>query len=254
MDPAIELDAQEARVLGVLIEKSLTTPEQYPLTLNAATSGSNQKSNRNPVVGDGRASRNLPPSVAIKPKALFFEHFGLVKINHIEGGEFLAPHRDLALCGNNNLLIIQNNSPAALTLDAQPGRRDQFILAIKQKIPTPRVTITLRRFDDKKGRPGVRERRIKSHIKQIAGRANGTRGMVRDAGRQAHKIPVALDPLKGFGQVQAGIRAFFHSLQIRLGRANFEDRLLLLEPNRLNISQIIGHKSQPLFSSDGARQ
>lgn len=37
------------RVLGVLIEKGFTTPDQYPLTLKATTSGSNQKNNRDPV-------------------------------------------------------------------------------------------------------------------------------------------------------------------------------------------------------------
>jgi len=45
-----ELTADESRVLGVLIEKSLTTPEQYPLSLNAVTNGSNQKNNRDPVL------------------------------------------------------------------------------------------------------------------------------------------------------------------------------------------------------------
>ena len=50
MTPELQLDATEARVLGVLIEKELTTPEQYPLTLNAATNGSNQKNNRDPVL------------------------------------------------------------------------------------------------------------------------------------------------------------------------------------------------------------
>lgn len=44
------LDPIEARVFGVLIEKALTTPDQYPLTLNAATNGSNQKANRDPVL------------------------------------------------------------------------------------------------------------------------------------------------------------------------------------------------------------
>ena len=46
----MQLNEHEARVLGVLIEKSFTTPEQYPLSLNAATNGANQKSNRDPVV------------------------------------------------------------------------------------------------------------------------------------------------------------------------------------------------------------
>ena len=46
----LNLNAHEARVLGVLIEKAFTTPDNYPLSLNAATAGCNQKSNRNPVL------------------------------------------------------------------------------------------------------------------------------------------------------------------------------------------------------------
>lgn len=46
----LELNPHEARVLGVLIEKALTTPDQYPLSLNAITNGCNQKSNRDPLV------------------------------------------------------------------------------------------------------------------------------------------------------------------------------------------------------------
>jgi uncharacterized protein len=46
----IELNPNESRVLGVLIEKSLTTPEQYPLSLNAVVNGANQKNNREPVL------------------------------------------------------------------------------------------------------------------------------------------------------------------------------------------------------------
>lgn len=48
--PALELDPIEARILGVLIEKETTTPEQYPLSLNALAAGCNQKSNRDPVL------------------------------------------------------------------------------------------------------------------------------------------------------------------------------------------------------------
>ena len=50
MPPDPELDPLEARVLGVLIEKELTTPEAYPLTLNALVAGCNQKNNREPVL------------------------------------------------------------------------------------------------------------------------------------------------------------------------------------------------------------
>jgi len=46
----IELNALEARVLGCLMEKSVLTPDQYPLTLNALVSACNQKSSRDPVL------------------------------------------------------------------------------------------------------------------------------------------------------------------------------------------------------------
>jgi uncharacterized protein YceH (UPF0502 family) len=46
----IELSATEARVIGCLIEKEITTPDQYPLSLNALTNACNQKTNREPVL------------------------------------------------------------------------------------------------------------------------------------------------------------------------------------------------------------
>lgn len=53
MDSAITipiLSAEELRVLGVLMEKSKTTPDYYPMTLNGLTTACNQKSSRKPVV------------------------------------------------------------------------------------------------------------------------------------------------------------------------------------------------------------
>ena len=44
------LDAQELRVLGALMEKSKTTPEYYPMTVNGLTAACNQKTSRKPVV------------------------------------------------------------------------------------------------------------------------------------------------------------------------------------------------------------
>jgi uncharacterized protein YceH (UPF0502 family) len=46
----LNLTAIEARVIGCLIEKSVVTPEQYPLSLNALTNACNQKSSRDPVM------------------------------------------------------------------------------------------------------------------------------------------------------------------------------------------------------------
>src|SRR5256886_10364453 len=55
----LSLTANEVRVLGSLIEKDITTPEYYPLSLNALINACNQKSNRDPVMQlDEAAVRN----------------------------------------------------------------------------------------------------------------------------------------------------------------------------------------------------
>src|SRR5438132_6591945 len=46
----LSLTAAEVRVLGSLIEKEITTPEYYPLSLNALINACNQKSNRDPAM------------------------------------------------------------------------------------------------------------------------------------------------------------------------------------------------------------
>lgn len=46
----ITLTPVEIRVLGCLVEKEATTPESYPLSLNALTNACNQKTNRDPVM------------------------------------------------------------------------------------------------------------------------------------------------------------------------------------------------------------
>ena len=52
MPPAepIKLTPAQARVLGALVEKEVTTPDYYPLTLNALANACNQRSNREPVM------------------------------------------------------------------------------------------------------------------------------------------------------------------------------------------------------------
>ena len=46
----VSLTAEEARVLGCLMEKSVTTPDNYPLSLNALVTACNQTTNREPIV------------------------------------------------------------------------------------------------------------------------------------------------------------------------------------------------------------
>ena len=54
------LDPYERRVLGVLVEKAKTTPDAYPLSLNAMVTGCNQKSNREPVMNLDEESVRKP--------------------------------------------------------------------------------------------------------------------------------------------------------------------------------------------------
>jgi uncharacterized protein YceH (UPF0502 family) len=80
----IHLTPNEARVLGSLVEKEITTPEYYPLSLNAILNACNQKSNRDPVMSlDEDAVRHalqalnqhsLARSAATDSRVAKFEH------------------------------------------------------------------------------------------------------------------------------------------------------------------------------------
>ncbi len=77
------LDATEARILGCLVEKAATTPESYPLTLNAVVLACNQKTSREPVMelepgAVGHALRQLEDRGVVRvvhgSRALRYEH------------------------------------------------------------------------------------------------------------------------------------------------------------------------------------
>ncbi|MEM7342216.1 MAG: DUF480 domain-containing protein [Actinomycetota bacterium] len=53
--PFLELGSAEARVLGALMEKALTTPQHYPLSLNALVSACNQTTSRDPITALGES-------------------------------------------------------------------------------------------------------------------------------------------------------------------------------------------------------
>ena len=63
----LQLDPTESRVLGALIEKDITTPDYYPLSLNALVNACNQKNNRDPVMSlDENAVREALDSLHAK--------------------------------------------------------------------------------------------------------------------------------------------------------------------------------------------
>ncbi len=95
------LDATERRVLGVLIEKGKTTPDQYPLSLNGVVTGCNQKSNRDPVMTVDeeqvmRAVRSLQPSGAV---AEVFGNGKLPRYRHLAYEWLGVGKEELAILG-----------------------------------------------------------------------------------------------------------------------------------------------------------
>src|SRR5215211_2818579 len=90
----------EARVLGSLIEKQVTTPEYYPLTLNALTLACNQKNNRNPVTS--YSENQVADAVeSLREKNLAYVFYGstsrVPKYKHVVPEVMHLSHPEVAL-------------------------------------------------------------------------------------------------------------------------------------------------------------
>ena len=92
------LSLLEARVLGVLVEKSLTVPDSYPLSLNALTLGCNQKTARDPVLAASDAEVQGAIDV-LKSLSLAFESSGsrVSRYEHNLGRVLGLPSQSVAL-------------------------------------------------------------------------------------------------------------------------------------------------------------
>lgn len=93
----------ESRVLGCLLEKEATTPQSYPLTLNALHSACNQASNRNPVTDLGTDEvEEAAEGLRYKNLALLVHQAGarVAKIRHTLDAEFpyLPPSQTALIC------------------------------------------------------------------------------------------------------------------------------------------------------------
>jgi uncharacterized protein len=158
----IELTSLEARVIGCLIEKQITTPDQYPLSLNALVNACNQKSNRAPVlelderavqqVVDGLLRRHMVMertgygSRVPKYQHLFCNtEFGSLKFTPLEtaiicellvrgpqtSGELRTRTSRLSEVGDVSQieaalqdLMARSDGPFVTRLSREPGRRD----------------------------------------------------------------------------------------------------------------------------------
>jgi uncharacterized protein len=96
------LTETEARIVGALVEKQLTTPEYYPLTLNALIAACNQKTNREPVVNyDERTVQNALED--LRDKNIVYIYYGstsrVPKYKHMLPQVFeLEPSETAVLC------------------------------------------------------------------------------------------------------------------------------------------------------------
>ncbi|MEI7898988.1 MAG: YceH family protein [bacterium] len=93
-NPTLQLSPLEARMLGSLIEKEVTTPEYYPLTLNALLAACNQKNNRAPVLtlDEETLARGI---YSLQDKHLI-ESFAASNARTLKYRERLTRHLDLA--------------------------------------------------------------------------------------------------------------------------------------------------------------
>jgi len=98
----IVLNEEEIRVLGSLIEKQVTTPEYYPLTMKALVAACNQKSNRSPVVSyDEQVAESAMNGLREKKLAWVIKRADsrVLKYGHIFSEAFhLSPEETAAMC------------------------------------------------------------------------------------------------------------------------------------------------------------
>ena len=122
---AEKLNEVEVRVLGSLVEKQLTTPEYYPLTLNALTAACNQKSNRDPVVSydEQTITRALD---SLREKNLVYVYYGsssrVVKYKHMLPGVFELEPDEVAV-----MAVLMLRGPQTLgEIRERTGRMHDF--------------------------------------------------------------------------------------------------------------------------------
>lgn len=148
-----ELNPEEQRVLGALIEKEMATPEYYPLSLNALVNACNQKNNREPVM-HLTDTEVLAAIEKMRYKGLAFEHSGrehrVPKYSQGLGQKLNLGNKDLALLcvllcrgpqtpgelrGRSQSLYQFEDVDAVLSSLARLGQREEPLIQELPKAP-----------------------------------------------------------------------------------------------------------------------
>ena len=159
-DPLPPLDAAEVRALGSLIEKQITTPDYYPLTLNALTNACNQLTNREPVVSfDDQTVVRALDKLRDKRLATLFTgaESRVAKYKHtLTDALLLTPGEVALLCvlmlrGPQTLGELRTRSERLFTFDNMP-EVEETLNALAARQPQPLVAKLPRQ-------PGTKESR-----------------------------------------------------------------------------------------------
>jgi hypothetical protein len=173
------LSALEARVIGCLIEKEITTPDQYPLSINALVNACNQKSNRDPMLDlDERTVQDAVDTLAKRHLVLErsgfgsrvpkYQHrfcntdFGTLKFTDIElailcelmlrgpqtPGELRSRANRMAKVSDVDAveaalqtLAARSDGPYVVQLAREPGRRDSRWAQLFCELPAAAATL-----------------------------------------------------------------------------------------------------------------
>ncbi len=175
----------EVRVLGALVEKELTTPEYYPLSLNALLNACNQKSNRDPVMNvDEDAARTALRGLEARGYAGPADNFDsrVTKYEHRLGEAFNFDRRETAvLC---ELLIRGPQTPGELRGRCERMHEfddiDEVMMTLQRLMKRDPVLVALM-----PKHPGMKEARyaqlFSGDVTRDAARAGATRIEVHEA-------------------------------------------------------------------------
>ena len=156
--PDPELDFLQARILGVLVEKRLTVPDTYPLTLNALVAGCNQKTSRDPVI-ETTESEVRDALDGLRRMALVIESSGGRAMRYAENVKrvYAVPSESVSLLAT--LVLRGPQTAAELRLHSERLQRfsdlsavEGFLDELAARSPRPLVRLLPRR-------PGARESR-----------------------------------------------------------------------------------------------
>jgi uncharacterized protein YceH (UPF0502 family) len=161
VEPLPVLNAIEARVLGSLIEKQVTTPDYYPLTLNALTNACNQLTNREPVVSfDEQQVLRALDSLREKRLATLYRgaESRVVKFKHtLTDVILLTPAEVAVMCvlllrGPQTPGELRSRTDRLFTFDSLP-EIESTLAALAARVPHPLVARLPRQ-------PGTKESRF----------------------------------------------------------------------------------------------